>query len=107
VVDEDLSDDDQKVCACCLLKRYRIISFPVKGEQSRQNFFTMASLPPVVTELLDKSLEFIYSFEPLVAPTVVLGKRLLDRTRLSFRRRVESTLISMDSCVNVWRLFES
>lgn len=30
-------------------------------------------LPAAVTDFLDQSIQFIYSFEPLVAPTVVLG----------------------------------
>jgi hypothetical protein len=32
------------------------------------------SLPPAFTSLLDSTLEYIYGLEPLVAPTVVLGK---------------------------------
>lgn len=32
------------------------------------------ALPTAVTSVLDSSLEFIYSLEPLVAPTVCLGK---------------------------------
>ena len=33
-------------------------------------------LPVAATEFIDKSLEYIYSFEPIAAKTVVLGKKM-------------------------------
>ena len=41
------------------------------------------ALPEAVTNILDSSLEAIYSLEPLVAPTVVLGKKIPHSQHLS------------------------
>jgi hypothetical protein len=30
-------------------------------------------LPPALTSVIDKSIEYVYSFKPLFEPTVILG----------------------------------
>lgn len=37
------------------------------------------ALPTAFTDVLDSSLEFIYGLEPLVAPTVCLGKKIHEK----------------------------
>lgn len=35
----------------------------------------MVALPEAVTSVIDQSIQFVYSLEPLVAPTLILGKK--------------------------------